>query len=218
MLRMESIAIDIVSDLVCPWCYIGKRHLETALAAMGKDAPPVAIRWHPFQLNPDLPRAGMARKTYVETKFGGPERAAQVYDRVKDAGDAAGLALRFDKIEHQPNTLAGHALVALAQDSGLGDAVVEALFKAFFIDGRNIGEREVLLDVGQRCGLAAGTLNALLDDESTLANIAAQDQAVRAQGISGVPFFVLGKKFSLSGAQPPATIQQAISHLIAEQS
>jgi predicted DsbA family dithiol-disulfide isomerase len=210
MPMQPTFTIDIVSDLVCPWCFIGKRHLEAALASMGKTAPQVQIRWHPFQLNPDLPLEGVSRKSYIETKFGGPARAAEIYARVKQAGTATGLDLQFDKIMQQPNTLAGHALVALAQEEGVGDAVVEALFKAYFEDGVFIGDIKTLADVGAAHGLAREKIEAVLGDAQTLQNVAAQDASVRAQGISGVPFFVIDQKFSLSGAQPPEAIRQAI--------
>jgi predicted DsbA family dithiol-disulfide isomerase len=207
---MTALTIDIVSDLVCPWCFIGKRHLEAALASMGDAAPQVRIRWHPFQLNPDLPLEGVSRKSYVETKFGGPQRAAEIYDRVKKAGAATGLDLMFDRIAQQPNTLAGHALVALAQEEGVGDAVVEALFKAYFEQGVFIGDIKTLTDIGAANGVPREKIEAVLDDAQTLQNVAAQDASVRAQGISGVPFFVIDQKFSLSGAQPPEAIRQAI--------
>ena len=205
-----ALTIDIVSDLVCPWCYIGKRHLEAALSSMGEAAPPVQIRWHPFQLNPDLPPEGISRKRYVENKFGGPQRAAETYARVKQAGAATGLDLQFDRIAQQPSTLAGHALVALAQEEGKGDAVVEALFKAYFVEGVFIGDINTLADIAQAHGISREKVEAVLNDPQTLQNVAAQDASVRAQGISGVPFFVIGQQFSLSGAQPPEAIRQAI--------
>jgi predicted DsbA family dithiol-disulfide isomerase len=207
---MTALTIDIVSDLVCPWCFIGKRHLEAALKSMGETAPKVQIRWHPFQLNRDLPLEGITRKSYVENKFGGPQRAAEVYDRVKQAGKATGLELMFDRIAQQPNTLAGHALVALAQEEGVGDVVVEALFKAYFEEGVFIGDIKTLTDIGAAHGLSREKIEAVLNDPETLQNVAAQDASVRAQGISGVPFFVIDQKLSLSGAQPPEAMRQAI--------
>jgi predicted DsbA family dithiol-disulfide isomerase len=215
---MTALTIDIVSDLVCPWCFIGKRHLETALASMGETAPQVSIRWHPFQLNPDLPLAGVSRKSYIETKFGGPQRAAEIYARVKNAGAATGLDLQFDKIVQQPNTLAGHALVALAQEEGVADAVVEALFKAYFEDGVFIGDVKTLADIGAAHGLAGEKIVAVLNDPQTLQTVAAQDASARAQGISGVPFFVIGNQFSLSGAQPPEALRQAIEQAVSRAS
>ncbi len=207
---MNPLTIDIVSDLVCPWCFIGKRHLESAIASMGESAPMVQIRWHPFQLNPDLPHEGIARKTYVETKFGGAARAAEVYGRVTLAGATVGLDLQFNKIQQQPNTRAAHALVALAQEAGKGDEVVEALFRAYFFDGVFIGETETLVDIATRNGLDAARVRTALNDEQTLNAISAQDSATRAQGISGVPFFVFGNAHALSGAQPPAEMVRAI--------
>jgi predicted DsbA family dithiol-disulfide isomerase len=207
---MTALTIDIVSDLVCPWCFIGKRHLEAALQSMGDAAPAVNIRWHPFQLNPDLPRAGISRKTYIEQKFGGAQRAAEIYARVKQAGLATGLDLQFDQIMQQPNTLAGHALVTLAQEEGVGDAVVEALFQAYFQKGVFIGDLDILVEIGAKNGLAHDKIRAVLNDNETLQNVAGQDASVRAQGITGVPFFVINQRYSLSGAQPPAALRQAI--------
>lgn len=215
--------IDIVSDVVCPWCYIGKRHLEQALAAWRSERPdvPVTVRWHPFQLNPDLPPEGKDRRAYLEAKFGGPERAAAIYARVTAAGRNAGLALDFDAILKQPNTLMAHALIAYAQSAegnGLGDAVVERLFRAYFINGEFVGDIDVLTRLAAECGLDAEMTRAVLSDRDTLAQIAAQDQAVRQQGISGVPFFVFNQREALSGAQPPEMMLQAMRQAHSHQS
>ena len=206
-----TLSIDIVSDVVCPWCYIGKRHVEAALAQFGAARPDVitTIRWHPFQLNPDLPAQGADRKAYLEAKFGGPQRAAEIYARVSAAGRNAGLALNFDGIQRQPNTLMAHALIAYAQSVEGGtsaDAVVEQLFKAYFVDGRFIGDLETLVAIAAACGLDADATRAVLSDPATLEQIAAQDAGVRRQGITGVPFLVFNQKLALSGAQPPAVM------------
>jgi predicted DsbA family dithiol-disulfide isomerase len=216
----KTLHIDIVSDAVCPWCYIGKRHLEAALRQWRAAHADVAVttRWHPFQLNPDLPSEGMDRKTYLEEKFGGPARAKEVYARVGAAGAAAGLALNFDAIARQPNTLAAHALIDFAQtssDSDTVDRIVEALFKTYFVDGCFIGDTEVLLEIATAHGLDGGAVRAMLGDAFALDRIASADANVRAQGVSGVPFFVFNQSYALSGAQPAdamiATMERAIA-------
>ena len=207
--------IDIVSDVVCPWCYIGKRNVEQAIAQWQTQHPDavVNVRWHPFQLNPDLPLEGTDRKGYLETKFGGPERAKEIYARVSAAGRNAGLALNFDGILKQPNTLAAHALIAYAQTANEGahaDAVAERLFKAYFVDGEFIGDVDVLVAIAADCGLDAEATRGVLSERATLDKIAALDVNVRQQGITGVPFFIFNQKVALSGAQPPDVLLDAM--------
>jgi predicted DsbA family dithiol-disulfide isomerase len=209
------LTIDIVSDVVCPWCYIGKRHVEAAVALWKASHPDaeINIRWHPFQLNPDLPLEGTDRKGYLEAKFGGPQRAAEIYARVAAAGRNAGLELNFDAIKKQPNTLAAHALIAYAQsfdDARYADAVVEHLFKAYFVDGEFIGDMDTLVNIAAACGLDADTTRTVLTEGETLKQIANQDASVRQQGVTGVPFLVFNNKVSLSGAQPPEVMLDAM--------
>ena len=136
----QAISIDVYSDVVCPWCYIGKRKLEQALASLAEQNVAVTPYWRAFQLNPDMPAAGVARKEYVETKFGGAERAKEIYARVAGVGNEVGIAFQFDQIERQPNTINAHRLIAYAGAHGNQDAVSEALFRAFFLDLRDIGD------------------------------------------------------------------------------
>lgn len=215
-----TLTVDIVSDVVCPWCYIGKRHVEKALADWQKANPDgsVSIRWHPFQLNPDLPVEGTDRKGYLEAKFGGPDRAKEIYARVRAAGRNAGLDLNFDGILKQPNTLAAHALIAYAQsvdDGRHGDAVAERLFRAYFVNGEFIGDTDLLVAIAAECGLDPDATRAVISDTSTLDQIAAQDATVRQQGITGVPFFVFNQKVALSGAQPPEVMLDAMNKSVA---
>ena len=207
--------IDIVSDVVCPWCYIGKRHVEQAISQWQEKHPNAAVnvRWHPFQLNPDLPLEGTDRKGYLEAKFGGPQRAKEIYARVAAAGRNAGLELNFDGILKQPNTLAAHALIAYAQTASEGahaDAVAERLFKAYFVDGEFIGDPNVLVAIAADCGLDADATRAVLTEQASLDQIAEQDANVRQQGITGVPFFIFNQKVALSGAQPPDVLLDAM--------
>lgn len=213
--NVTPLTIDIVSDVVCPWCYIGKRHVESAVEQWKAANPDgeVNVRWHPFQLNPDLPLEGTDRKGYLEAKFGGPQRAKEIYARVAEAGRNAGLNMNFDGIKKQPNTLAAHALIAYAQriDEGRhADAIVERLFKAYFVDGAFIGDIDTLVAIAAECGLDADTTRAMLSESATLQQVANQDASVRQQGVTGVPFLVFNNKVSLSGAQPPEVMLDAM--------
>jgi predicted DsbA family dithiol-disulfide isomerase len=206
--------VDIVSDVVCPWCYIGKRHLERALDGFEGD---VVVRWHPFQLNPDLPIEGIDRKSYLEEKFGGAERAKQIYSRVEEAGGSAGLALQIERIQRQPNTLAAHALVAYAQslDADIANRVSERLFRAYFVEGHFIGDIDTLCELAEDCELDATAVREFITDPAQLAQIVARDEDVRRQGISGVPFFIFNNQRAVSGAQPPEVLREAIAQAIA---
>ena len=209
--RATPEVIDVISDVVCPWCYIGKRHLEASLAKLPPESRPL-VRWHPFQLNPDLPAQGIDRRSYLETKFGGADRAAQIYERVREAGRAAGLELDFDRIERQPNTIDAHRLIAWAQTDGQdSDALVEALFRAYFIDGRFIGDRSVLAEIAQTCGYDAAQAKAMLDSDLGLAEIEDMGQRTRQMGITGVPFFVFNERVGVSGAQGAVTLADALA-------
>ena len=208
----DTLRIDIVSDVVCPWCYIGKRRLEAALASPeAADLPPVQIAWHPFQLNPDLPAEGISRKDYLEEKFGGPERAAAIYERVRAAGRTAGLALNIDGITLQPNTRAAHALIAFAQDSGAdANDVKERLLRAYFIENRFIGDTEELVAIATEAGLDGEAARAFLADPALRDAVAQADVQARRMGISGVPFFIFNRKVAISGAHEPETLLEAM--------
>ncbi|MEO8543088.1 MAG: DsbA family oxidoreductase [Burkholderiaceae bacterium] len=214
MTESTTLTIDVVSDVVCPWCYIGKRKLEAALElARVAGLPAPEVRWHPFQLNPDLPAQGISRKQYLEDKFGGAQRAAEIYARVKAAGQSAGLELNIDGISLQPNTLAAHALLAFAQQhDGLdaGNAVKERLLKAYFIENRFIGDVDVLVQIAVDAGLDGDAARAFITDPAQLQNVAAADARVREMGVSGVPFFIFNQKVAVSGAQDPASLLAAM--------
>ena len=217
-----TLTIDIVSDVVCPWCYIGKRKLEAALASPeAAGLPPIQIRWHPFQLNPDLPQAGVSRKQYLEEKFGGPERAAEIYARVGAAGKAVGLNLNFDGIKQQANTLLSHALIAYAQQSPkndaantLGNDVKERIMKAYFVDGLFIGSMDVLVDIAASAGLPAEEVRAFLSDGAQRDAVSQADAQARQMGVSGVPFFIFNQKVAVSGAQEPAALLAAMQQAL----
>lgn len=207
----KTITIDIVSDTVCPWCYIGKRRLEAALA----EVPPeiqVQIGWRPFQLNPDMPAEGADRKTYLEAKFGGPEGAKRIYDNIKSAGKTVDLPFAFGKIKRSPNTVNSHRLIDRAGRDGKQDAVVEELFKAYFLDGRDIGDVDTLVEVAAEAGMDGETTRDYLESDEDVERIKAEDARARQMGISGVPCFIINRKYAISGAQDPAVFLQAFQH------
>jgi predicted DsbA family dithiol-disulfide isomerase len=212
----EAIVIDVVSDVVCPWCYIGKRKLEVALgelAVQDPDAAP-AVRWHPFQLNPDLPSQGIPRSDYLRAKFGGESRAADIYARVKAVGADVGIAFDFDRIDVQPNTLAAHRLIAWTQargEAGRTSDLVERLFQAYFIEGRAIGEPGVLAQIASEAGLELDAARAMLTSAEGLAAVADEDREARSVGISGVPFFIFNGSTAVSGAHEPKMLLEAIA-------
>jgi predicted DsbA family dithiol-disulfide isomerase len=203
--------IDVVSDVVCPWCYIGKRHLEAALATLDEAGQPCpVVRWHPYELNPGLPAAGVDRRDYLEHKFGGPARAAQIYERVRRAGTQAGIAFDFERIERQPNTRDAHRLIAWAQGQGDADPLVERLFRAYFIEGRFVGAHETLAEIAHEAGLDADAAYAFLSSDVGVAEIAEAEERAASLGIGGVPFFIVDGRYGLSGAQPAETIVEAV--------
>jgi predicted DsbA family dithiol-disulfide isomerase len=204
--------VDVVSDVVCPWCYIGKRQLEQAIDRLPPHERPT-VRWHPFQLNPDLPPEGVDRRAYLEAKFGGAERATQIYERVRQAGRDAGLELAIDRIERQPNTLDAHRLIAWAQADGSRDAspLVEALFRAYFVEARRIGERAELARIAGEAGWDADAACAMLEADAGVAEVAAMDRRARELGIGGVPFFIVDRRIGVSGAAGADALLDAIA-------
>jgi predicted DsbA family dithiol-disulfide isomerase len=211
-----DLVVDIVSDVVCPWCYIGKHKLEAALAQLQAREPDVTTvrRWHPFQLNPDLPAEGISRTDYVEAKFGGKARAAEVYARVRAAGAEIGVTLAFDRIARQPNTLDAHRLIAWAQRQGNATAagdLVEALFRGFFVEGRRLDDREELVHIAARAGFDAEPVRSFLASAALRTEVEDEDREARGVGISGVPFFIFNGKTAVSGAHDPPTLLEAIS-------
>ena len=208
----SPLSIDIVSDVVCPWCYIGKRRLEAALARRANSDAPVQVRWLAFQLNPDIPTRGVDRRSYLEQKFGGPERAKQIYARIKTAGEEVGIAFDFERIVRQPNTFDAHRLIAWAQDVDLNasDALVERLFRAYFIEGVYIGDIDTLARLAGDAGFDAAAARAWLASDAGHAAVQAEEQRARALGVTGVPFFVFNERLAVSGAQPPEVLLAAM--------
>ena len=191
------LTIDVISDVICPWCFIGKRRLEKSLGVR-----PATIRWHAFQLNPDMPREGIDRRTYRIRKFGSWERSLELDARVAAAGLGEGIAFNFDRMARTPNTLDAHRIIWLAGERGVQDAVVEALFLAYFTDGRDLSDRVTLAEIAAGAGLDRAEVDKLLAGEDGLEAVHAGEHEARRLGVSGVPFFVVNGQVALSGAQP----------------
>jgi predicted DsbA family dithiol-disulfide isomerase len=202
-------SIAVYSDLICPWCYIGKRRMEEAL----RHLPPntiVSPSWHPFQLNPDLPSEGLNRKIYRSKKFGSWERSQAMDAQVTAAGRAVGIEFRYDLQTHTPNTFDSHRLVWLAGVSGVQDAVVEALFRAYFCEGANFSDRKKLIEIGVSAGMDAPKLERSLASKESANAVLEEEQQARMLGISGVPFYLINKAISFSGALPAETFLDAL--------
>lgn len=218
-LPVERVAarIDIVSDAICPWCWIGKRNLEAALTTLGAEGQRFEVHWRPFQLNPDMPREGVERDAYRAAKFGSLERSRQLDAQVAEAGAAAGLAFRYDRIRRTPNTLDAHRVIRLAGEGGTAvqNLVVEALFRAYFHDGRDIGDRTTLADIAGMAGLDAGAVAEALHSDAGEAEVRAEDEGFRRLGLSGVPTFALEGHVLFSGAMPPDRMAEAFRRALA---
>lgn len=208
----DRLVVDVISDVVCPWCWIGKRRLEAALALLAEREPAVRplVSWHPFELNPDLPREGIARRTYVERKFGGEDGARGVYERIRAIGASDGIPFAFDAILRQPNTLDAHRLIAWAQRQGDAEPLVERLFRAFFVEGRSIGDRDTLAILAAQSGLDEVAARALLASGEFDDEVPAMGRRARELGVEGVPFFIFDGRVAVSGAQEPETLLDAI--------
>lgn len=201
--------IDVISDAICPWCYIGKRHLERALALLDKQGLHFTVAWHPFQLNPDMPREGVDRAQYRLAKFGSAERSRQLDERITETAATVGLEFHLDRLTRTPNTLDAHRLIRLAGQRGVQDGVVEALFEGYFCDGADIGNAEVLTRLGVEGGLERDEITAMLASDTGLKEVAAADRMARNAGIQGVPSFALQGHVLFSGAVPADEMAQA---------
>ncbi len=206
------IRLDIFSDPVCPWCMIGKAHLDRALAQHPEH--PFQIQWHPFQLNPDMPKGGMPRPKYLSDKFGGPEAAAKFYARIQEAAEAAGISIDFGAIAVMPNSLDAHRLIHWAGLEGRQNAVMDALFKAYWLNARDIGAADVLVDIAASCGMDAAVTARLLASDADADDLSARDLDARTKGVTGVPTFLIAQQYVVSGAQPPEVWGNIIAELL----
>lgn len=203
-LTRTGLSIEIYSDVVCPWCYVGKRRLEQALDAI-PEGNSAQVIWRPFQLNPTMPKAGLDRRVYLEAKFGGPGQIKAIQDRVAAAGLTVGLDFAFDRMERTPNTLDAHKLIWLTRQEGQQDEVVEALFYGYFTEGRDIGQADTLLSIAIEAGLDRDGVARGLDSEEVLKAVRLEEARGHQLGIRGVPYFILNGRATLSGAQPVET-------------
>jgi predicted DsbA family dithiol-disulfide isomerase len=197
----KKIRIDVVSDIVCPWCYIGKRRLEKAVDQL-KSEYDVEVEYHPFELNPSLPSSGIPAKEYLIEKFGGEDRYEQITGRVTEVAAADGLHFDFEKQRVSPNTRKAHVLVARAAQHGVQQKLVEAFFKAYFTDGVDLSDDNNLKAISRSAGLTDNEITSALEDANALAAIESEEKQMHKLGISGVPFYIINKKYGVSGAQP----------------
>ena len=198
--------LDIYSDTICPWCFIGKRRLDRALAE--RPQPGLTIHWRAFQLNPEMPAEGMDRQLYLQLKFGGAENAERVYAQVRSAGKDEEIPFAFTAMQRTPNTVDSHRLIRFAAAKGLQSDIVEALFEAYFLRGEDIGQRDVLAAAAAGAGLDAGEARAFLDSGLEEQAVRTEDQEARHAGLQGVPTFIVNGQYALSGAQEPEVLCQ----------
>ncbi|UOA27401.1 DsbA family oxidoreductase [Pseudosulfitobacter sp. DSM 107133] len=211
-----AIKLDIMSDPICPWCYIGKTYLDRALEQ--NPDHPFVIEWHPFQLNPDMPAEGMDRRAYLEGKFGGKEGAVKAYAPVVEHAQKAGLKIDFEAMKRTPNTLNAHRLIHWAGIEGRQTAAVSALFKAYFVEGRDIGDIDTLADIADGIELDAAVIRRLLESDADQQQIIDRDAHSRKMGITSVPTFIVAGQHAVPGAQPPELWSKVIAELAAQES
>jgi predicted DsbA family dithiol-disulfide isomerase len=203
-----GVAIDVFADVVCPWCYIGERRLERALAQ--RPAVPTARRWRPFQLQPHMPREGIAWREFVRTKFGGPQHARAIFDRVTAAGATVGATFDFDHVASAPNTAEAHRVIVLAAERGNEWPMVERLFRAHFAEGRDVGDADTLAELAGSVGLDRVEVRRYLAGDRNRDAVVQSQRTAEELGITGVPFFVFGGRYAVSGAQPEDVLTRAI--------
>ena len=211
----QPVTLDILSDPICPWCFIGKTNLDRALEQ--RPNHPMVIAWHPFRLNPDMPPGGMDRATYLETKFGGRDKAAAVYAQIDQAADAAGLRIDWSAIARTPDTTDAHRLIHWAGLEQAQGFVVDRLFKAYFLEGRDIGDAAVLCDIAAATGMDSGMVERLLASPADREDIQTRDAHARERGVTGVPTFIVGERHAVPGAQPTEIWLQVIDEIAAQQ-
>ena len=205
-----TVKLDILSDPICPWCYIGKTFLDRALA--DRPAHPFTIEWHPFQLNPDMPREGMDRRAYLVSKFG-EATADKAYAQIAARAEAEGIEADFPAITRTPNTLDAHRLIHWAGLEGVQNQVVDALFRANFREGRDIGDPEVLCDIADSAGMDAALVARLLESDADVQAIRDRDAHSRSMGVNSVPTFIVAQQHAVPGAQPVELWLQVIDEI-----
>jgi predicted DsbA family dithiol-disulfide isomerase len=207
------IRLDIYSDPVCPWCFLGKANLDRAMAENADH--PFAIQWHPFQLNPDMPREGVDKRAWLEAKFGGKQRLDAAHDRLREMARKLDITLDPDRPARIPNTLDAHRLIHWAGIEGRQQAVVSALFAAYWLEGRDIGDPDVLVAIAADCGMDGAAVGRLLASDADAGDIQARDADARRKGVNAVPTFLIAQQYVVSGAQPPELWGDVIKDLAA---
>lgn len=207
------LTIDIVSDVICPWCWIGKRRLEKALTLLG-DASGIRVVWRPFQLNPQMPPKGMERRAYRIAKFGSWEQSQAKDAQVAAAGAEEGITFAFEKMKRTPNTLDAHRLIWLAGQRGVQDAVVERLFRGYFVEGLDLNDRQVLVRLAVEGSVSTGDVEQLLAGEDGRAEVLVEEAKYKSVGVSGVPSFFFNGQPGFSGAVAPAMLAEAILQMM----
>jgi predicted DsbA family dithiol-disulfide isomerase len=206
--RRGVVTVDIISDVVCPWCYVGKRNLEAAVERSGRA---VELHWRPFQLDPTIPPAGLDRHAYLMGKFGSLDKIDAIHTRLTDMGREIGIPFRFDAILRAPNTLDAHRVIRWAASSGHQNAVVEALFRAYFVEGHDIGNRAELVRIAAECGMDGTNVHRLLASGSDATDVREEIATAGRLGVSGVPFFILAGRYAVPGAQSAEVLAAAIA-------
>jgi predicted DsbA family dithiol-disulfide isomerase len=200
--------IDVVSDTICPWCFIGKRRLARAL--IERPSIEFDVRWRAFRLDPAIPPEGVERKAYLRAKFGDGERPKAMSEAIRAAGESEDIAFAFDRIARTPNTIDSHRLIRWAGGAGLQDEVVEALFQAYFEDGRDIGDIDVLVEIADQTGMDTALVADLLEQGADREIVEREDEMAHKMGISGVPTFIFANKYAVSGAHDHETLLEVI--------
>lgn len=214
-LPSPALELTIFADVICPWCYVGKRRMEKALAMLGSTAR-IRVTWLPFELNPDMPAEGMERRLYRMRKFGSWERSQQMDAQLTELGAEAGLGFRYDLMTRTPNTLNAHRLIWLAGQGDYQDTMVEALFRAYFIQGRDIGDLEILTDIAAHNGIDRTRATGFVQGDEGTAEVRKYEDVARAAGITGVPAFIANRRPLFMGAQSPDIIASALHSVLAD--
>ena len=207
--------LEIVSDAICPWCWIGKAHLDRALAILAEGGMTFELGWLPYQLNPDMPAEGVDRASYRAQKFGSVERGAELDAQVAEAGRAAGLAFRHDLMARTPNTIEAHRLIRLSHPTGLQHALVDRLFRAYFQEGEDVGDPAVLVRLGMETGLPEDTLAAFTGGEAARQEVMTESLGLARAGVTGVPSFLMDRHLLFSGAMPADRMAEAFRQAVA---
>jgi predicted DsbA family dithiol-disulfide isomerase len=204
----REVTIDVVSDVVCPWCYLGKKRLRRALSE--QPGEPIKVHWRPYQLDPSIPPSGVDRRAYMINKFGDDGRIEAAHARLTELGAEEGIAFAFDKITRAPNTLDAHRLIRWAFVAGAQDKVVDRLFSLYFEQGRDIGDRGLLIEVAADCGMDAEIVEKLFAEDADAQEVREEIAQSQRLGVTGVPFFIFAQRFGVPGAQSVDVLASAI--------